>query len=259
MFLIDSHCHIDQLNHDSLDKNIEKILQNAYKNHVKKFLTVSTSIENFYKIKKLLNKYDSIFYSYGIHPLHCKKEEKNLNKIEKPSTSKRILAFGETGLDYYYSSETKTLQKKFFRKHIRTAIKLKKPIIIHSRNSIKDTIEILIEEKAEKCGGILHSFTENKESAFKLLDMGFYISFSGIITFKKSTELRSTLKKIPLEKLLIETDSPYLAPIPYRGKKNQPAYLLEIAKKIALIKDISLEELARITTNNFFTLFNLNV
>lgn len=258
MFLIDSHCHIDQLNHNSLHEKIEKILKKAYQNHVKKFLTVSTSIDNFYKTKKLLDKYDSIFYSCGIHPLHCQKETENLNELKKLSNSKRIIALGETGLDYYYSSETKNLQQKFFREHIRIAIKLNKPIIVHSRNSIKDTIKILKEENAEKCGGILHSFTENEKSAFRLLDIGFYISFSGIITFKKSIELRNTLKKIPLEKLLIETDSPYLAPIPYRGKKNQPAYLLEIAKKVALIKEISLEELAQITTNNFFTLFNLN-
>jgi len=186
------------------------------------------------------------------------KRNKCLNELKKLSYDKCVIALGETGLDYYYSFETKNLQEKFFREHIRIAITLNKPIIIHSRNAIKDTIKILKEENAEKCGGILHSFTESEKSAFELLDMGFYISFSGIITFKKSIELCNTLKKIPLEKLLIETDSPYLAPIPYRGKKNQPAYLLDIAKKIALIKEISLKELAKITTNNFFTLFNLN-
>ncbi|AYN24714.1 TatD family hydrolase [Buchnera aphidicola] len=259
MLLIDSHCHIDQLNHNSLHENIEKILKKAYENHVKKFLTVATSIDNFYKIKKLLDKYSSIFYSCGIHPLFCQKEIKNLNELKKLSNSKRVLALGETGLDYYYSSETKNLQQEFFREHIRIAIELNKPIIVHSRNAIKDTIKILREENAEKCGGILHSFTENEKSAFQLLDMGFYISFSGIITFKKSIELRNTLKKIPLKKLLIETDSPYLSPTPYRGKENQPAYLLSIAKKVAFIKEISLEELAKITTNNFFTLFNLNL
>lgn len=258
MFLIDSHCHIDQLNYFSLHKNIEEILEKAYKNHVKKFLTVSTSIDNFLKLKKIFKKYDCIFYSSGIHPLYCQKEIKNLNKLEKISNSKRILALGETGLDYHYSSETKNLQQKFFRKHIRIAIKLNKPIIVHSRNSIDDTIKILKEENAEKCGGILHSFSESTESAFKLLDLGFYISFSGIVTFKKSIELRNTLKKIPLEKLLIETDSPYLTPVPYRGKENQPAYLLDIAQKISFIKEISLKELAKNTTNNFKKLFNLN-
>lgn len=259
MFLIDSHCHIDQLNNNVLDNNIEKILKKAYENHVKKFLTISTSINNFNKLKKMFNKYESIFYSCGIHPLHCQKEIKKIYQLEKLSVHKRVIAIGETGLDYYYSSETKNIQQKFFREHIRIAIKLNKPVIVHTRNAIKDTIEILKQENAEKCSGIIHSFTENEESALKLLEMGFYISFSGIITFKNSIDLQNTLKKIPLEKILIETDSPYLSPIPYRGQKNQPAYLLDIAKKIAFIKEIHIEELAKTTTNNFFKLFNLNL
>lgn len=259
MFLIDSHCHIDQLNNNVLENNIEKILKKAYENHVKKFLTISTSINNFNKLKKMFNKYESIFYSCGIHPLHCQKEINKIYQLEKLSVHKRVIAIGETGLDYYYSSETKNIQKKFFREHIRIAIKLNKPVIVHTRNAIKDTIEILKQENAEKCSGIIHSFTENEESALKLLEMGFYISFSGIITFKNSIDLQNTLKKIPLEKILIETDSPYLSPIPYRGQKNQPAYLLDIAKKIAFIKEIHIEELAKTTTNNFFKLFNLNL
>ncbi|CAL4323759.1 TatD family hydrolase [Buchnera aphidicola] len=259
MFLIDSHCHLDQLNSCLLEDKFEKILKRADENYVKKFLTISTSIDNFQKSKKLLKKYKSIFYSCGVHPLHCHKEIKKICQLEQLSLSKRVIGLGETGLDYYYSAETKNIQQKFFREHIRIAIKLNKPIIVHTRNAIKDTIKILKQEHAEKCGGILHSFTESEESALKLLEMGFYISFSGIITFKNSIDLRKTLKKIPLEKLLIETDSPYLSPVPHRGKKNQPAYLLDIAKKIAFIKEIHLEELAKITTNNFFKLFNLNL
>ena len=255
MFLIDSHCHLDQLNYHSLHKNIEDMLKKSHKNYVKKFLTVSTSIKNFYNIKNLFEKYNFIFYSCGIHPLYCQKEIKSLNQLELLSQNKRVIALGETGLDYYYSPETKKIQQHFFRRHIQIAIALNKPIIIHTRNAINDTIRILQEENAEKCGGIVHSFTGNDITALKLLDLGFYISFSGIITFKNSIELRNTLKKIPLKSLLIETDCPYLSPIPYRGKENQPAYLLDIAKYICLIKGIHLEKFSKIIKNNFYTLF----
>ncbi|WP_348769337.1 TatD family hydrolase [Buchnera aphidicola] len=255
MFLIDSHCHLDQLNYNSVHKNIEDVLQKSYSNYVNKFLTVSTSINNFHDIQKLFDKYNCIFYTCGIHPLYCQKETKNFHELELLSTNKRVIALGETGLDYYYLPETKKIQQHFFRKHIQIAIKLNKPIIIHTRNAISDTIKILKEEHAEKCGGILHSFTEDDAMAFQLLDLGFYISFSGIITFKNSIQLQNTLKKIPLKNLLIETDSPYLSPIPYRGKENQPAYLLDIAKHICLLKKIHLEEFAKIIKNNFYTLF----
>ncbi|WP_284443040.1 TatD family hydrolase [Buchnera aphidicola] len=264
MFLIDSHCHLDRLNYHLLHKNIDDVIKKSYKNYVKNFLTVSTSINNFYRITKLFKKYKVIFYSCGIHPLNCQKEldtfhriENLSDKIKELSLIKRVIAIGETGLDYYYSSETKKIQKDFFREHIRIAIKLKKPIIVHSRDAINDTIKILKEENADKCIGILHSFTGNCDAAFKLLDIGFYISFSGIITFKNSTELCDTIKKIPLDRLLIETDSPYLSPVPYRGKENQPAYLFNIAKKISILKKIDVNILAKITTNNFYTLFNV--
>ncbi|CAL4326414.1 TatD family hydrolase [Buchnera aphidicola] len=264
MFLIDSHCHIDRLNYNLLHKNIEDVLNKSFNNNVKQFLTVSTSINNFYKIKNLCQKYISIFYSCGIHPLNCEKELINFytiksifKKIEDLSSDERVIALGETGLDYFYSSDNKNIQKKFFREHIRAAIRLKKPIIVHSRHAIDDTIKILQEEKAEKCQGILHSFTENYNSARKLLDIGFYISFSGIITFKNSGELETTLKKIPLERLLIETDSPYLSPVPYRGKENQPSYLFEIAKKISILKKENVEKISKITRKNFYTLFNV--
>ncbi|QCI20491.1 YchF/TatD family DNA exonuclease [Buchnera aphidicola (Brachycaudus cardui)] len=265
MFFIDSHCHIDRLNYNLLHQNIEDVLKKSFNNDVRKILTVSTSINNFYKIKKLCQKYISILYSCGIHPLNCEKElisfhtiENISKKIDNLSSIERVIAIGESGLDYYHSSENKNIQKIFFREHIRTAIKVNKPIIVHSRHAIDDTIKILQEEKAEQCKGILHSFTGNYYSARKLLDIGFYISFSGMITFKNSEELHSTIKKIPLERLLIETDSPYLSPVPYRGQENQPAYLFEIAKKISILKNINIETVAKITTKNFYTLFNMN-
>ncbi|MBZ2279406.1 YchF/TatD family DNA exonuclease, partial [Buchnera aphidicola] len=189
-------------------------------------------------------------------PTNCQTELKNFKKLEELSKIKSVIALGETGLDYHHSINYKKLQKIFFREHIRISLKLNKPIIVHSRNSIKDVLKILNEENSKNCRGVLHSFNEDYDSAYKLLDLGFYISFSGIITFKNSISLQETAKKIPLNRLLIETDSPYLSPIPYRGKENQPAYLLDIAKKIALLKKIDLEEIARITTKNFYKLFN---
>ncbi|AEO08702.1 putative metallodependent hydrolase [Buchnera aphidicola str. Ak (Acyrthosiphon kondoi)] len=264
MFLIDSHCHLDRLNYYSLHENIEDVLKKSYINYIKKFLTVSTSINNFYSIKKLFEKYHFIFYSCGTHPLNCEKELNNFNSIEKISKKikelssiKRVIAIGETGLDYHHSLETKKIQQDFFREHIRIAIELKKPIIVHARNSMDDTIKILKEENAEKCIGVLHSFTGNYNNAIQLLDLGFYISYSGMITFKNSIELCNTIKKIPLDRLLIETDSPYLSPVPYRGKENQPAYLFYIIKKISILKKIDMSILAKITTKNFYTLFNV--
>ncbi|QIE02062.1 TatD family hydrolase [Buchnera aphidicola] len=264
MFLIDSHCHLDRLNYKFIHQDIEDVLNKSYLNYVKKFLTISTSIKNFYQIHQLFKQYHNIFYSCGIHPLNCSEElyelynQKNyFDQIKKLSNIQNVIAIGETGLDYYHSSKNKKIQQNFFREHIRMAIKLKKPIIVHSRNATNDTINILKEEKAEKCKGVLHSFNENFNFASQLLELGFYISFSGIITFKNSIELCNTIKKIPLERLLIETDSPYLSPVPYRGKENQPAYLLNIAKTISIIKQINIKTLAQITNNNFFHLFQL--
>ncbi|ACL30157.1 TatD family hydrolase [Buchnera aphidicola] len=264
MFLIDSHCHLDRLNYNLPLENIEDVLKKSYQNHVKNFLTVSTCISNFYNIKKLFKKYNTIFYSCGVHPLNCKKElnlfhtiENLSNEIKKLSCIKDVIALGETGLDYYYSSATKKIQQDFFREHIRVAIKLKKPIIVHSRNASEDTIKILQEENAEKCKGVLHSFTGDYNTACKLLDLGFYISCSGIITFKNSLELCKTIRKIPLNRLLIETDSPYLSPAPYRGKGNQPAYLFYIAEYLSILKEIDIHALGHITTSNFRTLFNI--
>lgn len=266
MFLTDSHCHIDRLNYNSLHKNIDDVLNKSYNNDVKNLLAVSTSINNFYKIQKLSKKNKSIFYSCGIHPLNCQKELKNFHtlqiiskKIEEQSYTQNVIALGETGLDYYRSIESKKIQTDFFRTHIRIAIKVNKPIIVHSRNSINDTIKILKEENAEKCKGVLHSFTENYDAVYKLLDIGFYISISGIITFKNSISLKNTIKKIPLERLLIETDSPYLSPVPYRGLENQPAYLFNIAKYISSLMEIDIKTLAKITTKNFCTLFNIEI
>ncbi|WP_367675081.1 TatD family hydrolase [Buchnera aphidicola] len=191
-----------------------------------------------------------------MHPLYVKKVETDSLNLEKFSKKKKVIAIGETGLDYFYNKTNIEFQKKSFRNHIQIAKKTKKPIIVHSRSSIQDTIKILKEEKANDCRGILHSFSEKKiKYAKQLLDLGFYISFSGIITFNKTDEIKKVLNYIPFESILLETDSPYLSPFPNRGKENQPAYLPYIAKRVAKIKKIKFENLINITTKNFYELF----
>ncbi|WP_343187618.1 TatD family hydrolase [Buchnera aphidicola (Periphyllus koelreuteriae)] len=257
MFLIDSHCHLDKLN---FNKNkLSKILKKAYSNKVKIILSISISLNNFKKIKKLLknNKY-KIFYSCGIHPLHIKNKKNIFKKLYKYSKNEKVIAIGETGLDYFYSKNNILEQKYFFSKHIELSKKLNKPIIIHSRNSGKDIIKILKKNESHKLKGILHSFNDNLKIALQLLDMNFYISFSGMITFKNSKALQSIIKNIPLNRLLLETDSPYLTPEPYRGKENQPSYIYYIAKYISNLLKIDIEELSYITKKNFFKLFKLN-
>ncbi|CAL4321838.1 Uncharacterized metal-dependent hydrolase YcfH [Buchnera aphidicola (Periphyllus testudinaceus)] len=255
MFLIDSHCHLDKLNSQKLSDVIKK--SNLKK--VKIILSVATSIKNFKKIKKLLKnvKY-KIFYSCGIHPLYIKKKKNIFKKLYKYSKYKKVIAIGETGLDYFHKKNNISEQKKFFYEHINVSKKLKKPLIIHSRNSGKDIIEILKKNKSKNLKGVLHSFNDSLEIALKLLEMGFYISISGMITFKNSPLIRSIIKHIPLNRLLLETDSPYLTPVPYRGKENQPSYIYYIAKYISNLIKIDIEELSYITKKNFFKLFQLN-
>ncbi|CAL4321640.1 Uncharacterized metal-dependent hydrolase YcfH [Buchnera aphidicola (Pterocallis alni)] len=256
MYLIDSHCHLNIL--QKKKKNIKNILQKAYSYNIKIFLTVAISISDYKKSFSLFKKYPNILYSCGIHPLHnniLKKHILQLQEIIKKH--KHVIALGETGLDFYKSSFNKTLQIKIFQEHIRLSIIYKKPIIIHTRNSEMEIINILSQKKFQKCTGVIHSFTGDINFAKKILDLGFYISLSGIITFKNASYLQPIIKFIPLNKLLIETDSPYLSPEPKRGKCNNPAYLLYIAKYIAKIKGINLFDLSKIIQNNFNNLFNI--
>lgn len=255
MFLVDSHCHLDKVINDINHKNLNKILQNAEKNNVKFMLSVSTSIENYLKYKNFFKKYKNIGCTCGIHPVDIKKYDYNL--LYKISSQKTVLALGETGLDYFYNTDKKEYQKESLRNHIKIAKDLKKPIIIHTRCARKDTISILYEEKYYK--GIIHCFSEDRETAKKFLDMGFYISFSGIITFKNAEIIRESVRFVPINRLLIETDSPYLSPVPYRGKKNQPSWIVKTLELISKLKNISIDKVAEETTKNFFTLFKLKI
>ena len=250
---IDSHCHI---NFPELHKNIDEVLANMSQNKVTHALCVSVTLDNFAEVLGLANQHKHIFASVGVHPDYEDIDEPTVEALVAHTRNDKVVAIGETGLDYFRLKGDLTWQKDRFRNHIRAAIESKLPLIIHTRNAQEDTIKIMKEEGAKDARGVMHCFTETYEMAKQAIAQGFFISFSGIITFKNADLLRETVRKIPLENILIETDSPYLAPVPNRGKINQPSNVIYVADKIAEIKNISVEEVAEISTNNFFTLFN---
>ncbi|SUC47508.1 Uncharacterized deoxyribonuclease YcfH [Providencia stuartii] len=180
-------------------------------------------------------------------------------RLAQLAAGEEVVALGETGLDYYYQKENAALQQASFRQHIRIGRQVNKPVIVHTRDAREDTLTILREEQVMDCGGVLHCFTEDKQTAMELLDLGMYISFSGIVTFRNAEQIREAARVVPLDRILVETDSPYLAPVPHRGKENQPAYVRDVAEYMAVLKGVSPEEMARITTENFNRLFHLNV
>lgn len=253
---IDSHCHLDRLNLNDFNDNLDNVVQAATDAQVNKLLCVSVTLNDFPSMVSKTQAYNNVYLSCGTHPLN---QEDKVDEAELLSLSQHnnVIAVGETGLDYFYAPETKELQLDSFVKHVRVAKKLNKPLIIHTRDAQQDTLAILRDEGAEQVGGILHCFTESWEMAKQAIDMGFYISFSGIVTFKNASALREVAKKVPDDKFLIETDAPYLAPVPHRGKQNQPAYVVEVAKHLASIRGQSVETIAKLSTDNFNRLFSL--
>ena len=256
--IIDSHCHLDYSNlYDQLDG----VVKRAEYNQVKYMLTICTTLESFEKIKLIVEKYKNIYGTFGIHPHETKKytyiDSKFIYNIKRKYN--KIVGIGETGLDFYYNHSDKKIQKKSFIEHISAASQLNIPIIVHSRNAENDTYEILKSEKRNSDLKVLvHCFTGSKNFAKKLLDINCYISVSGIITFKNSNELTDTISSIPIKNLLVETDSPYLTPAPYRGKSNEPSYIIHTVEKLSQIKNLPKESIMKYTTNNFKDLFNLN-
>jgi len=256
--MIDSHCHLDHL---PLFKNLDDVLKRSNKSGVKYLLTISTSLKSFNNVKKIVNKYKNIYGTLGVHP-HETSNYPNLNKkqlINLKKNNYKIIGIGETGLDYYYKNSNKLIQKKIFIEHIEAAIELNVPVIVHSREAEEDTFNILNKFSSKKPKILMHCFTGSQDFSKKLLNLDAFFSFSGIITFKNSTELQNTTKSIPLDKLLIETDSPFLAPEPKRGSPNEPSYIKYTAEKLAKLKSISFEEIINYTSNNFFKLFSLNL
>lgn len=251
---VDSHCHLDRL--DKTPEELSDILNFARNRGVVHFLCVSVSVKDFPTMLETVKEFNDVSVSCGVHPLH-QEDACSYDELLQMADNKEVVAIGETGLDYFYSAETKAVQLTSFVDHIKVANKLNKPLIIHTRDARVDTIELLKEHKAPATKGVLHCFTETWEMAQAAIELGMYISISGIVTFKTATELQQVVKKIPLDKLLIETDSPWLAPVPYRGKPNQPGFVREVGEFIADLKGITVDELARATTANFYALFDI--
>jgi TatD DNase family protein len=252
--MIDSHCHLD---HEPLFSNLDEVIKRSKAEGIDKILTICTTIKSFSKIKEIIKKDDIIYGTYGIHPHEAKNNNVTSDLIVKEiRDNKKIIGIGETGLDFYYNHSDKKDQIKSLEKHIIASIELNLPLVIHSRSAENETLEIFEKYKNNDLKILMHCFTGSKNFAHKLLDLNAYFSASGIITFKNSTELQDTFSLIPLDKLLIETDSPFLAPEPNRGKKNEPSFIKYTAKKLAEIKKISNDEIIKVTSSNFNTLFN---
>ena len=255
MIIVDSHCHLDMLkDYDSTDN----IVARAKESDVQYLQTICTRLDNFKNILSTVEKYDNIFASVGVHPSEVK--EITLAKtLIKLADHEKVIGLGETGLDYFYNKEEEhqEIQRESFKQHIIASQENKLPIIVHTRDAEDDTLNIIKEgKKAQDFPGLIHCFTASKEFATKMLDLGMYISISGIVTFKNAAELQEATKFIPLGRMLVETDSPYLAPVPKRGKTNEPSYIKYIAEFIAQLKGIDVEEVAEQTSNNFFNLFS---
>ena len=253
--MIDSHCHLDQ---EPLFDDLINIIKRSKNVGIQKILTICTTLDSFTKIKDIVKKDEIVFGTFGIHPHETINNKISSDYIiEMIKKNKKIIGVGETGLDFYYNHSDKNNQIESFEEHIQASIDLKIPLIVHSRNAEKETFNILHKYKNEKTKILMHCFTGSKNFAKKMLDLDAFFSASGIITFKNSIELQETFKTIPLNKLMIETDSPYLAPVPNRGKKNEPSFIKFTAQKLSNIKKISLDETIKITSDNFVKLFNI--
>lgn len=249
---IDSHCHLD---FPDLASNLDELLLNMQENQVKNALCVSVKLEDFPRVLALAEAHDNLYASVGVHPDYENIEEPQAEELAKLAEHKKVIAIGETGLDYFRLTGDLEWQRERFRQHIRASRQSNKPLIIHTRSAAEDTLRIMAEEGADQVGGVMHCFTESWEVAQKAIEMNFYISFSGIVTFKNAVALKDVAQKIQLDRMLIETDSPYLAPVPHRGKMNQPAYVRHVAEEIAKLRGISVDEVATATSHNFFNLF----
>lgn len=260
-YFIDSHCHLDFKDYDG---DILPVMERAKGQGIEKFLNICTTLDEAETIIATAQTYPEVFASVGIHPHEAEDTLKRMAEgalfdwLVHHSRDSKVIALGETGLDYYYDNSPRDLQRQLFQIHLKAAIETGLPLIIHTRSANEDTIDLL-KQYAGQIRGVIHCFSETQWLADQALSLGFYISVSGIATFPKSQEIRDILKTVPLERLLVETDAPFLAPPPYRGKRNEPAYMIETAKVLADLKGVTLEQLARTTTQNFYTLFDKSV
>ena len=252
--LVDSHCHLD---FPELAADLPAVLATMRDNDVGAALCVSVTLEDFPKVLALAEQNAMLYASVGVHPDYPDLHEPSVAELVELAQHPKVIAIGETGLDYYRLTGDLEWQRERFRNHIRAARECGKPLIVHTREAAADTLRIMAEENAAEAGGVMHCFTETWEVAEAALALGFYISFSGIVTFKNAKQIKEVAQRVPLERILIETDAPYLAPAPHRGKLNQPAYVKHVAEEIAALRGISTEEAGRCTTENFMRLFKL--
>lgn len=260
MKIVDSHCHIDRVDFNALGlESFTDVINAAHKMDIAHLLCVCIDLENFPAVHELAINHEKVTCSVGVHPVDEVDLEPTVADLVSRAKLDKVVAIGETGLDYFHCKGDLTWQHERFRTHIRAAIEVNKPLIIHTRDAREDTIRILKEENADKVGGVLHCFTESLEMAEAGMELGFYVSFSGIVTFKNAKELQAVAKVIPADRILVETDAPYLTPTPYRGKPNQPAYVRHVAEYLADLREVPLETLAKQTTENFERLFKTSV
>ena len=252
---IDSHCHLDRIKLKQFDNNFSLLIDTIRNNSVDRMLCVAIDLADYDAMCQLVEGYDDIDISVGVHPSDAAEGAVEASTLVDLGQNPKVVAIGETGLDYYYGVEHKAVQQASFREHIRAAKQINKPLIIHTRDAREDTISIMTEEQANSCGGVMHCFTESWDMARQALDLGFYISFSGIVTFKNAEALRDVARQVPDDRFLIETDSPYLAPVPHRGKQNHPGLLPHVAECLAEIRNTSIETIAALTTENYQRLF----
>ena len=255
---IDSHCHLDS---EDYSGEIDSIVQRAKDAGINAMLTIGTHITKAHESIEIAEKFDNVYCSIGIHPHFAESEpEVTVEELVELAKHPKVIGIGETGLDYYYDSSPRDIQQKSFRTHIKAARQAGLPVIVHTRSADKDTIKILKDEYSNGAfSGVIHCFTSGEELAVRALELGFYISASGIITFKKSDELRDVLSMIPLDRLLLETDAPWLAPTPYRGKRNEPSYIVHVASVLAKLKGVTVDDIGKATTKNFLNLFKVKL
>lgn len=254
--LVDSHCHLDRLNLDAYHGDFQAMLAATRADGISHMLCIGVDLETFPRVRELAEAHDDVHATVGVHPLYKESREPDADELVRLADHPRVVAIGETGLDYFYAKEERDWQRKRFVEHIRAARRTGLPLVIHTRGAKDDTLALLREHGEGQVRGVLHCFTEDRDMAEQAIDLGFYISISGIVTFRNAEELRDTVRRLPLERLLIETDSPWLAPVPYRGKPNEPRFVARVAECVADLKQVPVADLARITRENFYTLFN---
>jgi TatD DNase family protein len=255
--LVDSHCHLDHLDLSDRQAGLDSVLADARARGITQFLSVAVDLATSASLVDLTQRHDNVYSSVGVHPLqNIEQPVPQVEQLVHLAKAPKVVAIGETGLDNFYSADTHQWQRDSFINHLLASQQTAKPIIIHTRDAREETIALL-EQYPVQAGGVMHCFTETWEMAEAAIELGFYISFSGIVTFKSADELREVVRRVPVDRILVETDSPWLAPVPHRGKQNEPQYVREVAETVADLKGMSLEQLAEITTQNFHQLFRI--